>query len=432
MIFNPKKSFRAYRIFSAKEGFREVGNYTPTTDAVKLDVPLKDVKQGIENMVKYLSFALDDFGKIVLAHEIAGHAFLTKTSSFWFVIYTRNIYTSLTFDLLVYYLKEFLKYRSLEKNLSGIIIGDKLICEMCEMWRPLHESLANFELLLIKRLSNEKKIKDMCQTLVEGNTHDKEVKTITENIEYIMETFDIKNGYEILKTLAIMASSPKIELLYPIPSSKSSRTFQDAAEIDPNTRFKRFLEITIKLEEELKILAEKEMFKEIFISIISASGHTMEPIEETIKKYNQFIHSAMFDSNLEGWKRLFYKSINEYMKPIELIAKNYTPTFWFVRQPDKNFLLGMREIVEKYPILEEYMFTDVMKNEFLNSFKLGENRITCFGKKLSICQKGCSPCKFHPYVEKVTEFTDYIIKNYSYEDIIAMGKEYLDNYFRNM
>lgn len=451
VIFDPKKSFFTPSIFSTKEGTVELGKYTPTIDAVKLFVAGTDEEKNIRNMAQYLSITLDELGKAVLIHEVNGHALLARGSSFWLTIYGTNICTSITFNLLMHNFEKFRNHpalsTSLERNLSGILWMEMLLGILCEVWRPIHETFANLQLLMIHQLSADKKIREVCKKLVEVNTkQDRIVEKLTIWCEYVIKELGEQYSYELLTALMTLASSPKMDFLPPVNDPETLKKLKkerylrgyemgrkDPASFLPTMRFENFLKIVIKCIDEIKVAIKRGRLRDALMGIIRISTQDIEPLSTSIEKFFQLSNSISSNPKFEDWRRWAHERATQLLEPLKKAIQTPSPTFWFVKESKTGkYIFGMKKIVEEYPVLEEYLMINVMKNQFLNSFRSGENNIKCFEKQLSICQKGCSPCIHYTYTKKASRFTDYIIKNYSFDELLAMGKEYFDNYFENL
>ena len=108
---NPSKIFSTPTLFSDGTKKVKVGEYAPIIDAVTILTKISDSLEG--DMLQYLSKTLNEFGRIVLSHEVVGHGLLTRKSSFWYMLFMSNFY----YPILNFIKRQFL-YKDLKYTIS--------------------------------------------------------------------------------------------------------------------------------------------------------------------------------------------------------------------------------------------------------------------------------------------------------------------------
>ena len=147
-------------------------------------------------------------------HELGGHVYLTKRSSYWTMLFLNNFNSFLGFSRMLGIVEAGLvetKLERLRKDALDLIAMNEADINNHNNWRYLQETVANIYLLGLKKLIEDANIKNTIESLVKENSAKSQIiKDLTNLSEFIMDDVGVKNGWQLLASMALYASSPDL------------------------------------------------------------------------------------------------------------------------------------------------------------------------------------------------------------------------------
>jgi len=442
-FLDPKKSFNSAFKVGIKGDEIILGKYSPTLDCIAL---LADTEKfGLEYIVKDVLGTSSPLEKTTHYHELGGHVYLTKRSSYWTMLFLNNFNSFLGFSRMLGIVEAGLvetKLERLRKDALDLIAMNEADINNHNNWRYLQETVANIYLLGLKKLIEDANIKNTIESLVKENSAKSQIiKDLTRLSEFILDEIGVKIGWQILASMALHASSPD---LFKDFLNKNPDNFEDVKKIkkdaleksmdagiegfklgDPTYRFMEMINVADKCIDEIKKSIKRSFNPgDISYGIANICGFEINMLENQTDQLIDQIKSitnekVMPDEARRDWQLETVKFLNFF----KVMQKSDNPTFWFINDMKSGKIsYSASMLTSEHRESGSYLVTDVLKYQFLKSLESGEDCIVCFEKKVSFCESQCELCKVNKGF-KIAKELYQIMSDFSYEE---MRREALD------
>jgi len=441
-LFDPKKSFDSpFRV--GKEGDKIVlGRYTPTLDTIALLVDTKESEP--KTILNETIQTKEIFWKLVQHHEFLGHVQLTKNSTIWTILFGLNFYSYLGFLRMIKIVDAGLaktKMERLRKDMRDLIAMNKISNDIHDMWRPLQETAANINLLLIKKLTDDSEVKHNVETLISANnSNSKIIRRLTKLSEFILEELGTKAGWHLLAYLTYQASSMDLMKLSQKQKPKDFEDLKrmkkegfemgyeigkkDPLSLDPTARFAEMLLLTKKCLDEIKRALKRGISPSLLsMNIVGMCGFRPDILDDQVAFITEGLKSIAHDEKLmpSESRRSWHMEAERYFGMFKEITKENTPTVWFLNDINSGKIVTTcSKAGKKYEELKGYVHVNVLEYQFLRSMEKGEDLIECFGNRLFECMSDCKPCGLYSFLD-VTKKLYGITSDFSYEELKREG-----------
>jgi len=441
-LFDPKKSFNSpFRV--GKEGDKiTLGRYTPTLDTIALLVNTKESEP--KNILKGTVQPKNILEQLVQYHEFLGHVQLTKNSTIWSILFGSNFYLHLGFLRMIKIVDAGLakpKMERLRKDMRDLITMDEIMNDIHDMWRPLHETLANIHLFAIGKLSKDPELKREVEELINANnSNSKIISDLTRLSESIIEELGTEIGWRFLVYLAHQASSMDITRFSQKQHPKDFEDLKrmkkegfemgyeigkkDPSSLDPTARFIEMVLLTRKCLDEIKRALKRGVnATALSMDIVNMCGFRPDIIDDQVAFImEQFKYIAHDDKVIpdEG-RRSWHMEGERYFGMFKEIIEDEMPAIWFINDVNSGKIVTTHSrAAKKHEEWRQYVHVNILRYQFLNSMEKGEDLIECFGNSLFECPPDCKSCGLYSFLD-VTKKLYGITSDFSYEELKREG-----------
>lgn len=435
LFIDPAKSFNSPFIIGPEEGRIVFGKYTPTLDTVALLTNAEDFN--FDTFAKNILQTDDPLEKTVRYHEILGHVKLTKKSSYWANLFLINLYSSLGFQRVEWIVENGLvkeKKERIRRDLRDLINVNEFQRFLHNEWRIMQEAIANSYLLKAQNETDDVEFRRTIDLFVwKADSKNTSIVRLTKVCESIMKNLGYEKGWELLEMISLIASSPKLlserkpksqKELKRMKEEDFERGFQDG-KFDPNkvNPTGRFIETVLVIVRNIDIV-KKSLKRGVDPSAIASHaamlcGHYFEILPNHLSLMDEHMKIISENKNvipddsrrswhIEASKFLnFFKDITKIEGPISLFVNNI--------KTGKIYVVA-HSLLNENRELQKYLYTEVMKYQFMKSLEKGEDLIRCFENRLHFCKDDCRTCGIYPYL-RIARDTFRVASEFSYEDL---------------
>jgi hypothetical protein len=416
------------------------GEYSAATDSISILMNKKDLKyeeadSKLFNTDNILLFVGSE-------HERGAHLKLTKLSSYYSMIVKGNIDSYIMFlSMIKSFNPKYKIYKDfLLKWLKKLMISETMNFINLQHWKPIQETIANSLFIAYRKSEDEPDNIDLLDSLIEINNDDAEIKSLTDLSMQLFDDFGIRKGWNLLLSIASVASSPRIDPMKQIRVVDTSNiciTNQHAEnqhndnnspneilEQSPLERYRKIINLTINHPEGIKkLLDDKVPYSRLAGWIANDCGLNYANVTEMLN-YIQNFHIDSYDNkSTHRYHKAIHRFQIRYLKAFIKISKLPTPTFLFIRDlVSGNIFVYQDDIVKKYPWLRRYLTSNILIDQLMNSLKEEKDRIICFNQKLNTCkiysESGCKGCSFYNNFINTKKLFEFAINNISYQDLL--------------
>lgn len=402
-----------------------------------------------KDLAKDVLLTPEPIEKAVQSHEIMGHLYLTKRSSFWALLFISNYASHLAqYRLLKILEKDVVENHQdiFKTDLLDLLSLEEFVRVVSSMWRPVQEVRANVYLIAAKEKIDDEEIKKKYEKLIELNNNESDIiKKLTGLSEIILDGIGIDNGLKFLDTLTIIASNPSIIMTSETPQEiedlkKAKREAYEHGKrmanenpsfLDPTIRLIEILGASLKLIDEINnALKRNKEPGELAMNISSLCGHQIESLDSVAKKVNDYFKAISKNINLSESRRAAHKGMGMMMEVYLKILNAPDPTFWFVndRNSDKIYFAPSK-VAREVGWLESYLHFNVMKYQFVKSLREGKDLIECFENKLLVCKSSCKSCIMNATFQSQKKLLRIVNEKFTYPDLMkeAIDKRRIEN-----
>lgn len=329
------------------------------------------------------------------------------------------------------------KMERLRKDARDLIVMNKIMNDIHDMWRPLQETLANIHLFTIGKLTEDPDLKHEIKELINANNmNSKIISKLTGLSEYILEEIGMEAGWHMLNGLAYQASSTDImkfsqrhmpkdfEDLKRMKKNTFEKGFKngkkDPLYSNPTARFIEMVLLTRKCLDEIKRALKRGATPAMLsINIATMCGYEPDIIEDQVAYMTQGLKTVAHNEKVisSESRRSWHMEAEKYFEMFKEIVEDDLPTIWFVNNINSGKIITTQTALgAKYEELRDYVHLNILKYQFLKSMKKGEDRIECFGNSLFECLSDCISCGLYPILETTKKLYS-IISDFSYEEL---------------
>ena len=435
LFIDPEKSFNSPLMLGHSSGRLVLGRYIPTLDIVALITNTESFN--FDAFIKNILRPDDPLEKAVRYHEFIGHVELTKKSPYWANLFLMNVYSSIGFHRVEWIVENGLvqeKKERIRRDLRDLIAIDNIQRFLHNEWRIVQEVMANSYLLKVRDEVDDPEFRRTIDLLVwKANNENTAIVRLTKLCESIMKNLGYDKGWLMLEATSLIASSPKIllegkpknqEELRRMKKEDFERGFRDG-KFDPlrSSPNGRFLEMALVIGRNTDIM-ERSLKRgvdplAIVFYVANMCGHEFRLPHDYLSLMSERMKIISQDKNVipDDSRRSWHVEASEFLDIFKEITNIEEPIGIFVNNIKTGKIYSIAHmLLNRNRELQKYLYTEVMKYQFMKSLEKGEDLIRCFENRLHFCKDDCRTCDIYPYL-RIARDAFKVASEFSYEDL---------------